>query len=196
MAAGSGALFLDPSDRRTVTERVGERSFEVAAAGFWQPHRHAPDVLTGRVRDGLAAHSGDTALDLFCGVGLFATTLVDAGARVWGIEGDRRAVELARRNVPSARFVAGDVLARMARVPDRADLVVLDPPRTGAGGPVMAAIAARRPRAIAYVACDPAALGRDLATASGLGYRVVSVHAYDLFPMTHHVECVAILEPR
>ncbi|MFT4108018.1 class I SAM-dependent RNA methyltransferase [Propionicimonas sp.] len=196
VAAESGALLLDPPDRRTVTEQVGAHSFEVAAAGFWQPHRHAPEVLTTRVRDGLAPQPGETALDLFCGVGLFAASLADAGAHVWGIEGDRRAVELARRNVPSARFSSGDVLARMDRVPDRADVVVLDPPRTGAGAPVIAAVAARRPRAIAYVACDPAALGRDLATASGLGYRTVAVNAYDLFPLTHHVECVAILEAR
>ena len=73
---------------------------------------------------------------------------------------------------------------------------MLDPPRVGAGAAVIAAVAARRPRAIAYVACDPAALGRDLRTAAGLGYEPSSVTAHDLFPLTHHVECVAILEPR
>ena len=59
----------------------------------------------------------------------------------------------------------------------------------------MTEVIARRPRAIAYVACDPAALARDLATATGLGYRPTSIRAFDLFPMTHHVECVAILAP-
>jgi tRNA/tmRNA/rRNA uracil-C5-methylase (TrmA/RlmC/RlmD family) len=80
-------------------------------------------------------------------------------------------------------------------LPDAADLIVLDPPRTGAGRHVMAGILAKRPRAVAYVACDPAALARDVATASAQGFSVVSLRAFDLFPMTHHVECVAVLAP-
>lgn len=196
VATATGAEFTTPgrSDRR-FTERVGDLTYEVALDGFWQPHAAAPAVLVDRVLGGLRPAPGELALDLFCGVGLFAGALVAAGARVWGIEGHRLAVDLARVNVPGARFVAGDVERRLSRLPDRADLVVLDPPRTGAGAAVLTAIAGRRPRAIAYVACDPAALGRDLRTAGQLGYRPTSVTAHDLFPMTHHVECVAILEP-
>ena len=179
----------------TVTEQVGERRFEVAADGFWQPHRLAPSVLTEAVLAALEPRPGERAFDLFCGVGLFTAALIDAGCRVWGVEGDRRAVGLARRNVPQATFHAGDVAASLRRLPDRADLVVLDPPRSGAGRAVMAAVASRRPRAVAYVACDPAALARDLATAAGLGYRVDGVRAFDLFGTTHHVECVAVLRP-
>jgi tRNA/tmRNA/rRNA uracil-C5-methylase (TrmA/RlmC/RlmD family) len=80
-------------------------------------------------------------------------------------------------------------------VPDAVDIVVLDPPREGAKSAVVKQIAARRPRVVAYVACDPAALARDLATFAGHGYRLTGLRAFDLFPMTHHVECVAILEP-
>lgn len=97
--------------------------------------------------------------------------------------------------MPSARFLVGDVARRLERLPNRADIVVLDPPRAGAGRAVLASVVARRPRRIAYVACDPAALGRDLQIAADLGYRTMSVDAYDLFPMTDHVECVAILVP-
>jgi tRNA/tmRNA/rRNA uracil-C5-methylase (TrmA/RlmC/RlmD family) len=176
-----------------VTEQVGERRFEVAADGFWQPHRLAPSVLTEAVLAALEPRPGERAFDLFCGVGLFTAALIDAGCRVWGVEGDRRAVGLARRNVPEATFHAGDVAASLRRLPDRADLVVLDPPRSGAGRAVM--VASRRPRAVAYVACDPAALARDLATAAGLGYGVDGVRAFDLFGTTHHVECVAVLRP-
>jgi tRNA/tmRNA/rRNA uracil-C5-methylase (TrmA/RlmC/RlmD family) len=203
VAAVDGPRWLTPVDRRAgvtaadvVTERVGELSFEVAADGFWQAHAAAPAVLIGRVLAGLRPEPGERAFDLYCGVGLFAAALVAAGASVWGVEGDRRAVELAATNVPEGRFIAGDVARRVGRLPERADLVVLDPPRTGAGAAVLAAVARRRPRAIAYVACDPAALGRDLRTADELGYHAASVTAHDLFPMTHHVECVAILEPR
>ena len=76
-----------------------------------------------------------------------------------------------------------------------ADLVVLDPPRTGAGRAVVRDVAALGPRRVAYVACDPAALARDLAYAREAGYGIRSLRAFDAFPMTHHVECIAILEP-
>lgn len=197
VAAEDGARFLGPDEpATTVTERVGDLVFEVASDGFWQAHPAAPLVLVERVLSGLSAQPGEIGLDLYCGVGLFAAALADRGVQVWGVEGDRRAAGLAAVNVPSGRFVAGDVARRMARLPARVDVVVLDPPRTGAGPGVLAAVASRQPRAIAYVACDPAALGRDLRIAADLGYAPTSVTAYDLFPMTHHVECVAVLEPR
>jgi tRNA/tmRNA/rRNA uracil-C5-methylase (TrmA/RlmC/RlmD family) len=206
LASAGGAGFVDAeaepsgtdpdgSGGRTVVERAAGRDFAVAADGFWQAHSAAPAVLVKAVLDGLQPRPGERALDLYCGVGLFAGALADAGCRVTGIEGDRTAVELAARNVPSARFLSGDVARRLGQVRHATDLVVLDPPRTGAGARVLRQVAGLRPRAIAYVACDPAALGRDLRTAAELGYRPASIAAYDLFPMTHHVECVAILEP-
>ncbi|MGC3956189.1 MAG: TRAM domain-containing protein [Propionicimonas sp.] len=196
VAAGSGAVVGErPSLPATVTERVGGTSFEVAADGFWQPHRLAPAVLTEAVLDALQPEPGERAFDLFCGVGLFAAALHRAGCRVWGVEGGRRAVELAGRNVPGVRFHAGDVARTLRRLPARAELVVLDPPRSGAGGSVIRQVAARRPRAIAYVACDPAALARDLATAAEAGYRIDRLRAFDLFGTTHHVECLAVLRP-
>ena len=195
--AGDSPLFVAPGPGTgTVTEVVGDQTYQVAIDGFWQAHASAPRVLTNAVLAGLAPKAGDVAFDLFCGVGLFAGALAAAGADVWGIEGDRRAVELARGNVPGANFTVGDVARRLGGLPRAADLVVLDPPRAGAGSGVLAAIAARHPRGIAYVACDPAALGRDLQIAAELGYGPVSVTAYDLFPLTHHVECVAVLAPR
>jgi tRNA/tmRNA/rRNA uracil-C5-methylase (TrmA/RlmC/RlmD family) len=86
--------------------------------------------------------------------------------------------------------------ALVAGIEPAPDLVVLDPPRRGAGGDVVAAVCARRPRAVAYVACDPAALARDVRAAGGHGYHLARLRAFDLFPMTHHVECVALLLPR
>ena len=195
VAAASGVLLGRREDLpATVTERVGGRDFEVATTGFWQSHTRAPEVLVAAVMEALAPQPGERAFDLYCGVGLFAASLADAGCRVWGVEGERVAVALARRNVRGARFTAGDVADVLRRLPSRTELVVLDPPRAGAGRRVMEAVASRQPRAIAYVACDPAALARDLATAAGLGYRTVSVRAFDLYPLTHHVECVALLQ--
>lgn len=186
LAAGQTAL---------VRQDAAGRRFDVRADGFWQVHPAAADTLVAAVVAALAPRPGETAFDLYCGVGLFAGALADRGVAVTGVEGSRDAVTLASANVPQARFRSGSVDRVLARLPDRVDLVVLDPPRAGAGRAVMEQVCARRPRAIAYVACDPAALARDVATAAAQGYRCAGVRAFDLFGMTHHVECVAALLP-
>ncbi len=182
----------DPGDTE-VTEHAAGRDWRRAVDGFWQVHPGAPDTLVRAVLDGLRPEPGERAFDLYCGVGLFTGALVDAGVRTWGVEWDRQAITYARGNVPGAKFTAGKVERVLRTLPKRTDLVVLDPPRTGAGKDVVDAVVARRPRAIAYVACDPAALARDLARAARGGYRPTSIRAFDLFPMTHHLEAVAIL---
>ena len=193
-AAGGRLLRTGPAaSGEVLTQRVGEHTLRVGADGFWQSHLAAPDVLTTAVLDGLRPVSGETAFDLYCGVGVFAASLLEAGCKVWGVEGNRSAVAHARANVPQARFFAGDVHHTLRRLPDRADLVVLDPPRAGAGKAVMTSVAGLRPRSIAYVACDPAALARDLGIARTLGYQPSSIRGFDLFGMTHHIEAVAIL---
>jgi len=177
-------------------------AFEVEDEGFWQVHPGAPEVLVDAVLDLLAPRPGESVLDLYAGVGLFARFLGDAvgdPARVTIVEGDQRACGHAEVNVPGARVLPGDVAAVLSGVPaapvDLVDLVVLDPPREGARRTVVEAVAARRPRAVAYVACDPAALARDVAIFAESGYGLMRLRAFDLFPMTHHVECVALLEP-
>lgn len=197
VSAGSGgALLVDgvvEQGNREVTEHAAGRDWRLAADGFWQVHPGAADTLVEAVLAGLEPGPGERAFDLYCGVGLFAGALIDAGAQTWGVEWSREAIAYARRNVPEARFTAGKVERVIRTMPKRTDLVVLDPPRTGAGKDVVDAIVARRPRAIAYVACDPAALARDLARAARGGYRPVGIRAFDLFPMTHHLETVAVL---
>jgi tRNA/tmRNA/rRNA uracil-C5-methylase (TrmA/RlmC/RlmD family) len=117
---------------------------------------------------------------------------------VVAVEGDRAAADDAVRNLadlPQVRTVADRVDRALARAVagDHVDLVVLDPPRTGAKRDVVGRVAALSPRAVAYVACDPAALARDVAIFAEHGYALRSLRAFDLFPMTHHVECVALL---
>ncbi len=181
--------------QRVVHESASGHRFEVEADGFWQVHPRAADILTAAVLEGLEPQDGESALDLYCGVGLFAAGLANAGCSVLGIEGSRTAITHARRNVPGARFIAGSVEAQLKSFPRRSNVVVLDPPRRGAGAAVAKAVAASEPRAIAYVACDPSALARDLAIFAAQGYTAESIRAFDLFPMTQHVECVAILRP-
>ncbi|WP_341729798.1 class I SAM-dependent RNA methyltransferase [Brooklawnia sp.] len=200
VVADDGCTVLGPDGKvlagsEIVTQHVRGRAFRVRADGFWQVHPDAAEVLTAAVLEGLAPKAGERVVDLYCGCGLFAGALVDAGCRVTGIEASRSAIELARQNVPQARFFATRMEQAGSRLPETADLIVLDPPRTGAGAGVVKRLAQLDARAIAYVACDPAALARDLATFAKLGYQLDSLRAFDLFPMTHHVECVAILRP-
>ena len=205
--------FIDTrtNARRNVTETVTvdgkEYEYRVADAGFWQVHREAPSLLAQAVLD-LARKDGQdledaTIVDLFSGAGLFSVPLADSVGpvgRVIAIEGDERACKDARRNLHTyeqAEVHVGQVAQILA---DRdhgamagADIVVLDPPRAGAGEKVVNLIAELEPAKVIYVACDPAALARDISYFQGLGYSVDEVRAYDLFPMTHHVECVALL---
>lgn len=195
-SAADGVHWVGPGEAvPLVVERAAGRTWSVRADGFWQVHPAAADTLVSAVLAGLEPRAGERALDLYCGVGLFAGALADRRVRVTGVDGSRQATGLAARNVPGGRFVHGSVAGSVGRLPGPVDLVVLDPPRAGAGRAVMEAVLERRPRRIAYVACDPAALARDLATALAVGWRVTSLRAFDLFAMTHHVECVAVLEP-
>ena len=179
-------------------------TMRVSGSGFWQVHPGAPAALVGAVLELLDPAPGEQALDLFAGVGLFAAALAERlgpDGAVLAVEGDPHAVRDARRNLHELTQVgitAGRVDQVLATVLERgltADLVVLDPPRDGAGRRVVEQVVAVRPRAVAYVACDPAALARDVRTFAEHGYRLDALRAFDCFPMTHHVECVARLVP-
>ena len=174
------------------------RHFSVADEGFWQVHPGAPETLVSTVLELLAPRPGEAVLDLYAGVGLFGRFLADAvgpGSRVVAVEGDREASRHARLNLGDAARVAHGPVAKVLATDfdEPFDLVVLDPPREGAKRAVVEQVVDRAPRAVAYVACDPAALARDIAIFAEHGYRLERLRAFDLFPMTHHVECVALL---
>ncbi len=143
---------------------------------------------------------GGAGWDLYGGVGLFAAVLADIlgpNVPVVCVEGDLAASGLAARNLadlPAVTAIAGVVADVLDDLPDPA-VVVLDPPRSGAGPDLCRRIAERAPGVICYVACDPAALGRDTAALQAAGYRLDRLEAFDCFPQTHHVECVARFVP-
>jgi len=180
-------------------EEVLGRTLEVSQESFWQSHLKAPEILTQTVLDFADISTGDHVLDLYGGVGLFTAAIIDEvgpEGHIDLIEGSKVATEDARRNFASNKNVTvatGDVAKLLPRVTS-ADVVVLDPPREGAGKDVISQIAALNPRAIVYVACDPAALARDTAYLEDHSYSLAGLRAFDLFPMTHHIECVALYE--
>ena len=178
------------------------RAFEVSAGGFWQVHPAAAEALVGALLDAARPATGDRVLELYAGAGAFTSVLADAvgpAGAVLGLEGASAAVADAATNladlpwasVQQARVTADSV----ANALPEPDVVVLDPPRAGAGRDVMHAILGLRPRTVGYVSCDPATLARDVAVAAGAGWRLGTLRAFDAFPMTQHVECVAGLIP-
>jgi tRNA/tmRNA/rRNA uracil-C5-methylase (TrmA/RlmC/RlmD family) len=197
--AGEGAQHpsRDPVSH-DVTAAGRTHTFTVAGDGFWQVHPEAPRVLVETVLELLRPAAGERALDLYAGVGLFARFVGEqTGSRVVAVEADRTACQHARANLSGLEgtVVECGPTDRVLRngYDEPFDLVVLDPPREGAKRAVVEQVVDRRPRAVAYVACDPAALGRDVAIFAEHGYVLTAIRAFDLFPMTHHVECVALL---
>jgi tRNA/tmRNA/rRNA uracil-C5-methylase (TrmA/RlmC/RlmD family) len=188
-----------------LTQHAAGRDWRVSAGAFWQVHPGAADALADAVLAGLGPRAGDVVLDLYCGAGLFAGVLAPAvgptGA-VTGVEANRAAVRDARHNLrewPWAQVRAGDVVAVVRRghpggLPP-ARLVVADPPRSGLAREVVEYLGAADSDAarFAYVSCDPATLARDIRLLAERGWSLDGLRAFDAFPMTHHVECVAIL---
>jgi tRNA/tmRNA/rRNA uracil-C5-methylase (TrmA/RlmC/RlmD family) len=193
IVAGS-EVFEGPKE---LVEVVGESTFQVSHSSFWQSHKSAPTVLTEAVMQYAELQSGDQVLDLYGGVGLFtaaALSAVGETGRVDLVEASSSAVGDAKNNfenIPNVNIYLGDVAKIMPRI-GSADVVILDPPRDGAGALVLQQISALNPERIVYVACDPAALARDCGFANDLGWKLTNVRAFDLFPMTHHIEMVAL----
>jgi tRNA/tmRNA/rRNA uracil-C5-methylase (TrmA/RlmC/RlmD family) len=192
--------LIDAGDSSSPVETVSTShgSHEFTVDGFWQSHVEAPRLLVETVLEMARVQPGERVLDLYAGVGLFTAYLVEAvgpTGLVVGVEGSPDAAARARRNVPGAQVEQGRVDRVLASsYAEPCDVVVLDPPREGARRRVVEQIVDRSPRAVVYVACDPAALARDLASFGSLGYSLRRLRAFDLFPMTHHVECVALVE--
>jgi tRNA/tmRNA/rRNA uracil-C5-methylase (TrmA/RlmC/RlmD family) len=195
----TGAVVID--DDGSLIHRALGHDFRVTGGGFWQVHPDAPELLADAVVDALTPGAGERALDLYAGAGLFSYALASRGLSVNAVEVAATAAADARENCSDldvtvhtadvADALAGDLLQRVTPV----DLVVLDPPRTGASPGIMHRLAGAQPRAIAYVSCDGATLARDLRAAAEAGYRLERLRAFDLFPMTAHVECLALLVP-
>lgn len=189
---------------RLHVEVLGRR-YEVSAGVFWQVHPEASRVLARAVLDGLAPVPGDRVADLYAGAGLFAALLARAvgpDGAVLAVERSGRACADAARNTrdqPQVTIQRASVTADLVGGTQLggADLVLLDPAREGAGREVMQSLTrlAPAPRRIAYVSCDPASFARDLRVMTDAGWSMPVLRGFDLFPMTEHVELVALLDP-
>ncbi len=183
-----------------IHEEVNGFTFSLNPISFWQSHKNAAELLSQVVREFAAIKTSDHVFDLYGGVGLFAASLLTElgpGGRITLIESDDNAITDAKRNFATeerVEVVQGKVERSLQKFV-AANVVVLDPPRAGAGASVIDSIVALSPRTIVYVACDPAALARDTGYLRERGYVMEKIRAFDLFPMTAHMECVARFMP-
>ena len=189
--------------------RVGSRVWRGPVTGFWQSHRDAPAIYSELVRqwlsdtsDGSAAPAdshGSRAWDLYGGVGLFAAALADTvgdHGEVLTVDTSRLASNVARSalaDLPQVRVLTDSVRRVLATKSSGADIAVLDPPRAGAGRAVIELLAAAEVARVIHIGCEAAAFGRDIGLYRQFGFHVQTIRVFDAFPLTHHVECFALL---
>ncbi len=192
--------FRQNSGPAVLHEKIGDRLLQVSQRSFWQGHKRAPEILAEVVSEFAEIKHGEHVLDLYGGVGLFTASSIDAVGNEGSIhlvEGSKDATSDAKNNFAgqtNVQITTGDVAKIITRI-QSADVVILDPPREGAGKDVVQQLARIGARVIIYVACDPAALARDTVYLAESGYVMKKIRAFDLFPMTHHIESVALFTP-
>ncbi|BBY66343.1 hypothetical protein MHEL_45860 [Mycolicibacterium helvum] len=180
-------------------QRVGQRAWRVPVTGFWQSHRDAATTYSALVAGWAQDIAGRTAWDLYGGAGLFAAVLAEAvgnDGRVLTVDTSRAASAAARAalaDLPGVEVLTDSVRRALTAQQAGADIAVLDPPRSGAGREIIDLLAdAGVPRVI-HIGCEAAAFARDIGLYRGHGYTVEQIRVFDSFPLTHHVECVALL---
>jgi len=180
------------------TQEVDGHDFAVAGDGFWQVHPGAASVLSRQIKESVKGLKVESFADLYAGVGVLAHSLLQEfpTANAIVVEADRSAAQNAKENLKSFKNVqvSSERVDKWVRgVKNKFDVVILDPPRSGAGQTVMQQICRQTLQKIIYIACDPAALARDILIAKKNGWELETVVAFDLFPQTHHIESVAVL---
>jgi tRNA/tmRNA/rRNA uracil-C5-methylase (TrmA/RlmC/RlmD family) len=181
------------------TQRIGQRVWRVPATAFWQAHRDAASVYSGLIADWARLSPGMAAWDLYGGAGVFASVLAESVGESGHVvtvdtsRGSSRAARAALADLSQVSVVTDSVRRALSGRPGRADVAVLDPPRTGAGREVIDLLADSGVPRIIHIGCEAASFARDVGLYRGHGYAVEELRVFDSFPLTHHVECVAVL---
>ncbi|MBB2990219.1 tRNA/tmRNA/rRNA uracil-C5-methylase (TrmA/RlmC/RlmD family) [Mycolicibacterium iranicum] len=199
-AAGGGNRTRVVEGDYETTQRVGARSWRVPATAFWQAHRDAPALYSALVAEWARLEPGMSAWDLYGGAGVFAAALAEGVGEHGSVltvdtsRGASRAARAALADLGNVSVVTDSVRRALAGQRRRADVAVLDPPRAGAGREVIDLLAAAEVPRIIHIGCEAASFARDVGLYRDRGYQVEHVAVYDSFPLTHHVECLAVLQ--
>lgn len=181
-------------------QRVDGRTWHVPVTAFWQAHRDAPALYGALVAQWAQLQPGMTAWDLYGGAGVFAATLAQAVGDTGSVltvdtsRGAARSARAALADLGNVSVLTDSVRRALTGQRQRADVAVLDPPRTGAGREVIDLLAAAEVPRIVHIGCDAASFARDIGLYRGHGYAVEELRVFDSFPLTHHVECIAVLQ--
>lgn len=192
-----GAAIAEGSGE--VLRRVGEREWRLPVDAFWQSHRDAAATYSALIRKWCGDLPGARAWDLYGGAGVLAAALADAvgeRGRVLSVDTSWAASAAARvalADLPGVRVVTGSVRAVLADQRHPAQIAVLDPPRAGAGKAVIDLVAAAGTARVIHIGCEAAAFARDVGLYRSRGYQVEQIRVFDAFPLTHRVECIALL---
>jgi tRNA/tmRNA/rRNA uracil-C5-methylase (TrmA/RlmC/RlmD family) len=185
--------------RYEAAQRVGDRIWRVPVTAFWQAHRDAARVYSDLVAGWAQLSAGMTAWDLYGGAGVFAAALAEAvgeTGKVVTVDTSRGASRSARAALADLTWVSvvNDSVRRALTAQEtRADVAVLDPPRSGAGREIIDQLAAAEVPRVVHIGCEAASFARDVGLYLGHGYQVEDLRVFDSFPLTHHIECVAVL---
>jgi 23S rRNA (uracil1939-C5)-methyltransferase len=185
--------LLAHSGASALRYRTAQGEYQVGAGAFFQVNRHLVDELVALVTGNV---DGASALDLYAGGGLFSVPLARVFHHIFAVEASQISFRDLKQNVPASVKAVGtrtEDYLRSRALRQRPGLVVLDPPRTGAGKAVTSSLVELEAQRIRYVSCDPATLARDLAPLAAAGYRIEEAHLFDLFPQTFHIESVMLL---
>ncbi|MBF0480110.1 MAG: 23S rRNA (uracil(1939)-C(5))-methyltransferase RlmD [Desulfovibrionaceae bacterium] len=198
VAIGETLIFNDGAG--FIEETIGKVSYRISPGTFFQTNTAAAGVLYDLIVERAELSGVETVFDLYCGGGGIALQLASKAASVIGFESSPESVadaeaSAARNGLDNCVFVHGEVLGALRRSEQRPDVVVVDPPRHGAHPDIMRLLADIGPRRICYVSCDPATLARDANLALD-HYEISSISPVDMFPHSHHVECLVVLDKK
>lgn len=187
--------------KSTIKDSLGELNFNISALSFFQVNSEQAEVLYDKALEYAALTGKETVVDVYCGTGTISLYMARQAKKVYGIEIVAPAIEDAKINaqengLKNAEFICGDAaveLPKLLKTGVQPDVIMVDPPRAGCEEKVLEACVSVEPERIVYVSCNPASLARDLAYLEAHGYKTLKVQPVDMFPMTHHVENVALI---
>ena len=198
LGPGITTLYGEP----TIRDYIGDNQFEISPLSFFQVNPVQTEVLYQKALEFAQLTGNETVWDAYCGIGTISLFLAQKAKMVYGVEIVPEAIEDAKRNaalnkIENVEFIVGlaeEVIPeKFKKEGIKADVIVVDPPRKGCDEKLLETIATMMPKRIVYVSCDPGTLARDVNYLSQKGYRVAEVQPVDMFPMTTHVECIALM---